>query len=365
MVFGRSLNPDRLLRSANYVREELPVRLAHRIRDFQRLPFIVVTNPHIASLYALYWAAFEELRRVPEIRTLADNDAYCTRLSRLLQEHRIAIPQLALGVREASAHFNPDAFVNAALRGRISRRVLAEQHIALTHQYAESLTSPQPNVAHPSSSGSHRQERPRFIGLIDTACDIPSLVRQCAESAAEATEKEMSRPCPPVLIEGETTLTIPCHPEHLSYVLHELLRNACRHTLLAHPDSEAELPPIVVTLCASPGDVVIRVSDRGGGIKGDTSRCFAFGGAGVGQAWKVPGMEAKVGDKIPEGVHLGVGLPISRVYMEYWGGRLELRSLVGWGTDAYVRIGRLGNVAEQLSATPQGHDLIDTSILDM
>jgi pyruvate dehydrogenase kinase 2/3/4 len=34
-VFGRSLTKEKLLKSANYVREELPIRLAHRIRDFQ------------------------------------------------------------------------------------------------------------------------------------------------------------------------------------------------------------------------------------------------------------------------------------------------------------------------------------------
>ena len=32
-VFGRSITLDKLLRSANYIRQELPVRLAHRIRS--------------------------------------------------------------------------------------------------------------------------------------------------------------------------------------------------------------------------------------------------------------------------------------------------------------------------------------------
>lgn len=35
-------------------------RLAHRIRDMQNLPYVVVTEDHIAQVYQLYWEAFEK-----------------------------------------------------------------------------------------------------------------------------------------------------------------------------------------------------------------------------------------------------------------------------------------------------------------
>ncbi|KAF3770975.1 alpha-ketoacid dehydrogenase kinase, partial [Cryphonectria parasitica EP155] len=77
MVFGRSLNEQRLISSANYVRTELPRRLAHRIRDMQTLPYCVVANEHFNDVYELYYEAFDKFRRVPEVRTLEDNDAFC------------------------------------------------------------------------------------------------------------------------------------------------------------------------------------------------------------------------------------------------------------------------------------------------
>jgi Mitochondrial branched-chain alpha-ketoacid dehydrogenase kinase len=40
-----------LLQSANYVRTELPVRIAHRIRDLQDLPYIVVMQEGVAKVY--------------------------------------------------------------------------------------------------------------------------------------------------------------------------------------------------------------------------------------------------------------------------------------------------------------------------
>jgi pyruvate dehydrogenase kinase 2/3/4 len=36
--------------SANYVRTELPVRIAHRLRDLQSLPYVVVTQEGVAKV---------------------------------------------------------------------------------------------------------------------------------------------------------------------------------------------------------------------------------------------------------------------------------------------------------------------------
>lgn len=37
--------------SANYVRTELPIRIAHRLRDLQALPYVVVTREGVAKVY--------------------------------------------------------------------------------------------------------------------------------------------------------------------------------------------------------------------------------------------------------------------------------------------------------------------------
>lgn len=74
--------------------------LAHRLRDIQQLPYVVVANPHLTLVYELYYKAFERARVVPEIRTLEDNDRFCDILKEMLREHLVAIPNLAIGVLE-------------------------------------------------------------------------------------------------------------------------------------------------------------------------------------------------------------------------------------------------------------------------
>ena len=95
------------------------LRLAHRIRDMQTLPYVVVTNPHISQVYELYYKAFESLRKVREIKTLEDNEKFCKKISQTLQEHLTVIPKLSMGVIECWDLMKPedmDKFMNTILR---------------------------------------------------------------------------------------------------------------------------------------------------------------------------------------------------------------------------------------------------------
>ena len=51
----------------------------------------------------------------------------------------------------------------------------------------------------------------------------------------------------------------------------------------------------------------------------------------------------------PPNLRLGMGLPMSRAYAEYWAGSLELHSLEGFGVDAFLQCSKLGNKSEQLT----------------
>ena len=53
MSFGAMGNPDRqLLMSAQFLHNELPVRLAHRVAELENLPFGLSTKPHVLKVDA-------------------------------------------------------------------------------------------------------------------------------------------------------------------------------------------------------------------------------------------------------------------------------------------------------------------------
>ncbi|KAJ5050828.1 uncharacterized protein L3040_002697 [Drepanopeziza brunnea f. sp. 'multigermtubi'] len=361
MVFGRSLTEARLLSSANYVRTELPTRLAHRIRDMQTLPYVVVTNPHVSQVYELYYKAFESLRRVREIKTLEDNEKFCKTISQTLQEHLTVIPKLAMGVLECRDLMRPeemDKFMNTILRSRISRRVIAEQHLALT----ETFHSPWHFPDSPTPTTTTQTD---FVGEVFLKCSAAEVVSRCFSATRFlcASTYGSSTPLPPINLTGHLTATFPYILSHLEYIIGELLRNSMQATVERakhHPKSwiDNKPPPIEVTVCEAPQHVIIRVSDQGGGIpKEILPHLWSFSkGPRSSQRLEnlkgVPKMAATLQElrvSRPPNLRLGMGLPLSRVYAEYWAGQLEVHSLEGYGTDAFLQISKLGNKNEQLT----------------
>lgn len=120
-------------------------RLAHRIRDMQTLPYVVVKNSHIGQVYELYYSAFETLRKVKEIKTLEDNEAFCKIVSNTLQQHLPVIPKLAMGIlecRDLMKSEGMDKFMTTILRSVIVYICLEVQAlIVLSVYHEESLRS--------------------------------------------------------------------------------------------------------------------------------------------------------------------------------------------------------------------------------
>ncbi|KAI0660970.1 alpha-ketoacid dehydrogenase kinase N-terminal domain-containing protein [Cubamyces menziesii] len=375
VFFGKSMNEERLIKSANYVRTELPIRIAHRLRDMQALPYVVVTQEGVAKVYELYWTAFDKFRRYPEITTLEENDAFCTFVRGLLNDHKSVIPNLSLGLSLSSPYLLPDrldTFMRRMLVSRISRRVLAEHHIALT----ESVKS--------QGQSSQVQEN---VGIICTGLQVQDSIERCVRYlrkrprdidedvfSGSLNDAEWSE----VIVDGHKDTRFAYIREHLEYIIFELLKNSLRATRQKHP-SVRVLPPIRVTVVASDNDVYLRISDQGGGLISpeikSPSDLFSFShvrnatrladarlGALRTLSSSQQGMTATVseqigkwqrdsdGDAPAQGVNphprIGIGLPMSNIYATYFGGTLELVSLDGYGTDVYVRLPKLGKNLE-------------------
>ncbi|KAK1989329.1 branched-chain alpha-ketoacid dehydrogenase [Colletotrichum cereale] len=381
MVFGRFLTESRLLSSANYVRTELPTRIAHRIRDMQQLPYVVVTNSHIKEVYELYNNAFDTFRKIKEIKNLEDNEKFCQIIGGMLKAHLTVIPKLSMGILESRGRMDAkdlDKFMNTILRSRISRRVIAEQHLALTETYHSPWFSP----------GAKLSES-EFIGEVFIKCIAKDVIERCTcavQSLARSTYGQDVE-VPEIKVEGHLEASFPFILSHLEYIIGELLRNSVQAVVERRQqqhrqgkNKDLKVPPIEVTICEAQQHVIIRISDQGGGIpREELPYLWSFSKGPQSQRrlenlGRVPKLaatmqELHVSDELgradmktpshgnsltpmttrPPNLRLGMGLPLSRVYAEYWAGSLELHSLEGYGVDAFLQISKLGNKNEQLT----------------
>ncbi|KAI8067861.1 hypothetical protein BC940DRAFT_300626 [Gongronella butleri] len=374
ILFGRQMTPERLIQSANWVRNELLVRLAHRIRDFQQLPFIIGTNPNIEWPYRLYWGGFEALRKTPEIKTKDDNLKFCAFLEDLLEDGQQTLPRMALGISECAHHFHQlpphdhtlDRFLNRMLRSRISRRLIAEQHVTLTRSL---YGSPKDKAMVDAITHKYSKQRDatKQVGIFNADCSARAIFDH---AKALITRQDL----PPIELAihnhdkmDDNDIAFAYIPEQLEHILYELLNNAIYHTTIRHHQHHEAMPPIKVTISCSATDIYFRISDQGGGISpGKYERLWSyqarahdgdFDDVDVQHLPKMPvTMAQRIKQQEPvaatkEPTALGIGLILSRIYAEYWGGELQIISMDGFGTDAYVRIPRLGLSPENIDVS--------------
>ncbi len=211
------------------------------------------------------------------------------------------------------------------------------------------------------------------------------MIERCGE-AVQALARSAYGPdvrMPEIKIDGHLDATFPYILSHLEYIVGELLRNSVQAVIEKDQrgsDRSKPLPPIEVTICEAQQHVIVRVSDQGGGIPRDIMPYLWSFSKGphshrlIENLEQVPRMSATLqelraedtplagrdGDpaqgsslsslsrRLPN-LKLGMGLPLSRVYAEYWAGKLELHSLEGYGVDAFLQISKLGNKNEQLT----------------
>lgn len=219
-----------------------------------------------------------------------------------------------------------------------------------------------------------------FVGEVFLKCKAKEVVERCGKVAQELMRQtSQSAQIPAINVQGHLEATFPYILSHLEYIIGELLRNSVQAVIEKYHDSPNPPPPIQVLVCETPQHVILRISDQGGGIPREIlPSLWSFSKGPRTQTrlenlGKVPAMAATMQElKVSErerkhnretwhegsldtltsrhpNLRLGMGLPMSRVYAEYWAGSLELHSLEGYGVDAFLQISKLGNKNEQVT----------------
>eukprot|EP00798_Chlamydomonas_sp_ICE-L_P026054 gene26054-11754_t len=326
LQYGSQPKDKHMLISARFLHQELPVRLAHRILELSSLPKALAETSHVKQVKSWYSESFAELRRFPEVKDYQDVSDFTQMLrSAYCQRHAYVVPAMAKGVEEyrrglqvtdsrntASAQRDLDkddadiqVFLNNFFLSRIALRFLAGHHIALYDQANGNEGAP------PCT--------PNTIGLIDMKCSPWKVIQDAVNEACEICEESFGR-APEVNLHGSPNITLAFNPEHLRFMVFELVKNSLRATM---------------------------ISDQGGGIpRSDLSQIFKYLYTTARNPLPDVGSDYTCLPNVLAGY--GCGLPLSQLHAKYFGGDLQIFSMQGYGTDAYLHLLRLGSDEELL-----------------
>eukprot|EP01062_Namystynia_karyoxenos_P040718 TRINITY_DN29662_c0_g1_i1.p1 TRINITY_DN29662_c0_g1~~TRINITY_DN29662_c0_g1_i1.p1 ORF type:complete len:511 (+),score=184.55 TRINITY_DN29662_c0_g1_i1:107-1534(+) len=344
--------PGEVVALARFVRDEILMRLASTLRSFQVLPLAITGNHWLHRVFRVSWDHFQQIRRLEPPTDHASEQRFAGLLFALANVQASLLGTVSKGFREVRVwldekppaeqqrflwHIN--AFLDAYMAQRISRRVLARHYLTLRR---------------------HRQGGDES-GVFDPRCSPAEVVRSTADMVSGLCSEEFGIAAP-VEMAGDVDTSLLYIGGHLSYVVRELLKNAMRATVERAGGFDAEeVPAVRVTVTAAPaGDVWISIADQGGGMApAKLARAFGYGVTDFRQHHR-PGVRPGPLDSAEDGwleidadarrlAGHGFGLPLARIFLRYFGGELTVRSQEEHGTQAYIRLRQLTNWREDLS----------------
>jgi pyruvate dehydrogenase kinase 2/3/4 len=272
---------------------------------------------------------------------------------------------------------------------RVGLRFLTEHHVLssrrpecqelrkVTHLFPDETTG----AGIGAISGSTASQ-PTELGCIQSDCNLVEEARRVSDLVMKQTTEYYGM-CPRIEIVdcqqpnncedddedgGSASASSTSDPftyvtHHLHYMLAELLKNSCRATVQQylhatreegngltghhHSGEIPKLHPIKVIITKGEEDVTIKVADRGGGIpRSWMDHIWKFGHSHHSDPQE---SHAEFGTSEGAGARIrGFGLPLARIYARYFGGELNLKSMEGYGVDAYLHLPRLGTSCENL-----------------
>ncbi|GAA5930484.1 hypothetical protein JCM21900_006736 [Sporobolomyces salmonicolor] len=400
VMFGQNPSQGTLLRASQFLAAELPIRLAHRVKELDELPHNLNRMPSIEKVKRWYAESFEELVSFPKAELSSDiedalrrasndthtlpeskpnpslpehmkprpnqlkskqgrqkaplqhryyanpdqgidwppevldyNERFTRLLSNIKRRHDPVVTTMAQGILEFKREIKAphidrsiQTFLDRFYMSRIGIRVLIGQHIAL-------------NRLEPHED---------YVGIICTRTNVHQIAREAIENATYVCEEHYGLfKGPPVQLICPKDLNFMYVPSHLNHVLFEVLKNSLRAVVETHGVDCENYPPVKVIVAEGNEDITIKISDEGGGIPRSalplvwTFMYTTANPENLDQDFQGTDFKAPMAG-------FGYGLPIARLYAQYFGGNLKLISMEGYGTDCYIHLSRLSSSSEPL-----------------
>ncbi|XP_032239552.1 probable [pyruvate dehydrogenase (acetyl-transferring)] kinase, mitochondrial isoform X1 [Nematostella vectensis] len=385
-TFGKNAKP---VDSYRFGKHELPVRLAHIIREIDLLPKNLLRMPSVELVRSWYVQSFSELLEF-EDDDGEEANRFTETLAHIKQRHNNVVETMAQGImelrqKEGLSAFHPSIqyFLDRFYMNRIGIRILITQHLMLFgHEAARSSKS-------------------NFVGCFDPNCHVASIVEDAANNARFLCDQYYCS-SPELVVSEHNAYESISHikfaylPAHLYHMLFELLKNAMR-AVTENYSTSVDMPPIQVMITKGREDLTIKISDKGGGIpRSKIDEVFEYhystapepSTSGTVAPLYSPGLGSELGssnsrvrirgyatqrrrDKEPYQywdyiAGYGYGLPLSRLYAKYFDGDLQLYSMEGYGTDAVIWLKALSTDASEVlpmynRRTPKNYEEVRAS----
>ncbi|RYP92372.1 hypothetical protein DL770_001472 [Monosporascus sp. CRB-9-2] len=407
--FGERSSIGTLFRASQFLAEELPIRLAHRVQELDSLPDGLNEMPSVKRVKDWYAQSFEEITNVPRPELdkhtrerLLNPGKFGSGRSSVLSE---ATPNPSIKDGQYASSPGHTGVINGK-KNSASRRYYAmvddsgdwpPELQAYNSKFAQTLhkvkrrhdgvvTTMAQGILeykrkrqrmqidnniqsfldrfymsrigirmligqHIALTDQSRHMDPTYVGIICTKTNVRDLAQEAIENARFVCEDHYGLfEAPKIQLVCNPDLNFMYVPGHLSHMLFETLKNSLRAVVETHGQDKQEFPVTKVIVAEGREDITIKISDEGGGIpRSAIPLVWTYMYTTVDRTPNLDPDFDKSDFKAPM-AGFGYGLPISRLYARYFGGDLKLISMEGSTSACMPRYGSLTPDEQQQSA---------------
>ena len=390
---------EKLIIGAEAQRKQSPARVARVITHLNNLPYSLGKTNSIKELMDIYVDCYEKVTEIKPIETISDVDEYYKIVRYFLVRQLLAVPKLCHGLLEKSTEENNlfsiensgeylTAFINQFASQRLATRVMSAHNLSVYEQIKN-------NKSIKMGLFEENCDIIKYIksAIIDASQDCERHFVEYGDDSASYLNFGQISFAPQVNVyDKRKNPTKWCYiPQHLHHMIFELLKNSMRAIIenndgLLNGRKDNQIDIVVIN--GNDGKVTIKISDCGGGIARDTQKekiwLYGYTSAydnkfdnddnenamkqklikhkealaeiinSAEEQWKYDYANYIDTDlslmfdvsvigavKYTPMFGLGYGLPITKLYAQYFGGDCQIQSIHGYGTDAYLFLNNL------------------------
>ena len=297
-----------------FLHNELPIRLAKRANQLERMPEDIVKLDNFQKIHELYINSFERILDHP----IPNDDNKIESFTDLISDIKNKHSNLELDLSDAIIKYRFDMPINYSKNCEIIDNVL--NHFYLSRIGIRFLIG-----QHQSIFYNDHKSTDRYIGMIDKKCNPYDLVNNTITDLRSMFIMDIENI--DINIEGNKDIEFMNIPENTEYILREIIKNSIKGII----DDDFKNPKINIFIEKGDLDILIKVSDRGIGFKRELSDyVFSY------MYTSTPNIRKYYDKPILSGFAHGLGM--SRLYARYLGGDVKVISSSGIGTDAFIHL---------------------------
>lgn len=297
-----NLNNQNIFFNNKFIKEELSIRLSHRIYHLLNLSYGLPMTQPIKTVIKLY---DDSLNKIDNFDLNKKNYVeFSKMLLDIKNNHSRLEFDISNGISLIRDSYDvdiiDDKYLNKELNkffiSRIGIRTLILQNFEITN--------------HQNS--------------IFNECNVNHILQDCLADISILSERNF-REEPTFLINNTDDINIHYLPSHIYYILNEVIKNS----VIAHNRKDIlDKEPIVIDMFDSDSELVIKISDKGDSFSfNDINKVLTYSYS-----------TEKIDDFDREFIigGFGFGLPLAKVYAKYFKGDIIVNPKLNCGTDVFI-----------------------------